>query len=62
MLNTDQKRVHDNIESHLVHQLSHEDGICSCNDLTSKEIFISGAAGTGKSFLILKVSFVMASS
>ena len=52
MLNTDQKRVYDNIESHLVHQLHHDDGICSCNNLTSKKIFISGVAGTGKSFLI----------
>ena len=52
MLNADQRRVFDNIKSHLVHQANHENGKCQCSDLKPLTMFISGVGGTGKSFLI----------
>ena len=51
MLNHDQRRVFDNVKTHLVHQKSHEDNECSC-DIKLMRMFLSGVGGTGKSFLI----------
>ena len=52
MLNADQRHVFDNIKSHLVHQVNHENGKCQCSDLKPLTMFISGVGGTGKSYLI----------
>ena len=51
MLNNDQKRVFENVKTHLVHQKCHEDNKCSC-DIKPMRMFVSGVGGTGKSFLI----------
>ena len=51
MLNDDQRRVFDNVKTHLVHQKSHEQNECSC-DIKPMRVFVSGVGGTGKSFLI----------
>ena len=55
MLNTDQHRVYTKITSHLLHELDHEKGACSCTDLKPMQMFVSGVGGTGKSFLIQAV-------
>ena len=51
MLNTDQRGVFDKIHKHLLHQQQHEANQCSC-ELKPLHMFLSGVAGTGKSFLI----------
>ena len=51
MLNNDQKRVFENVKTHLVHQKCHEGNKCSC-DIAPMRMFVSGVGGTGKSFLI----------
>ena len=52
LLNSDQRRVFENISGHLNHQWQHEQGLCHCSDLKPLHTFISGVGGTGKSFLI----------
>ena len=52
MLNADQRRVYDNVHSHMLHEKQHEDGQCKCNKIEPLRMFISGVGGTGKSFLI----------
>ena len=52
MLNQDQRRVFDNVKTHLLHHKSHEDNECSCCKLEPLRMFVSGVGGTGKSFLI----------
>ena len=51
-LNIDQKRVFQLVKYHLEHQLQHENGACRCTDMKPLHMFVSGAGGTGKSFLI----------
>ena len=51
MLNVDQKRIYEEVKTHLLHQLMHESGECSC-DFKPHRIFVSGVGGTGKSFFI----------
>ena len=51
MLNVDQRRIFENVKSHLVHQKQHEAGVCNC-DHKPHHMFVSGVGGTGKSFLI----------
>ena len=51
MLNSDQRRVFDNVKDHFMHQKKHEDHLYHC-DFKPLHIFISGVGGTGKSFLI----------
>ena len=55
MLNPDQRRVFDNIKKHLLHQIDHEQGNCSCDNIKPLSMFVSGVGGTGKSFLIAAV-------
>ena len=52
MLNSDQHRVYQKITNHLLHDLDHENGVCTCTNLKPMHIFVSGVGGTGKSFLI----------
>ena len=40
MLNDDQRRVFDNVKTHLVHQKSHEQNECSCNIKSRLTLFI----------------------
>ena len=54
-LNTDQARIFQQIKVHLEHQSKHENGECTCTDLTPLHMFVSGVGGTGKSFLIKTV-------
>ena len=51
MLNLDQRRIFENIKAHLLHQVRHESGECSCT-FKPLRMFVSGVGGTGKSFLI----------
>ena len=51
MLNDDQRQIFDNIKAHLLHQIKHESGQCSCT-LQLLRMSVSGVGGTGKSFLI----------
>ena len=51
-LNADQLRVFKNVIDHLSHQKHHENGQCSCTNITPLCMFMSGVGGTGKSFLI----------
>ena len=53
--NKDQRRVFDKITGHLLHELDHSHGTCSCPDLQPIQTFVSGVGGTGKSFLIQAV-------
>ncbi len=55
MLNKDQRRVYDKITGHLLHELDHSNGTCSCTDLQPMQMFVSGVGGTDKSFLIQAV-------
>ena len=52
MLNSDQRRIFEDVKSVLLHQKLHEEGKCSCGDLKPLRHFVSGVGGTGKSFLI----------
>ena len=54
-LNTDQARIFQQIKVHLEHQSKHENGECTCTDLTPLHMFVSRVGGTGKSFLIKTV-------
>ena len=60
MLNTDQRRVFDKIHKHLLHQQQHEANQCSC-ELKPLHMFLSGVAGTGKSFLIETIKALISS-
>ena len=51
MLNDGQRRIFENIKTHLYHQQRHEANDCSC-ELKPLRMFVSGVGGTGKSFLI----------
>ena len=51
MLNLDQRQIFENIKAHLLHQVKHESGECSCT-FKPLRMFVSGVGGTGKSFLI----------
>ena len=51
MLNDDQRQIFDNIKAHLLHQIKHDSGQCSCT-LQPLRMFVSGVGGTRKSFLI----------
>eukprot|EP00731_Ephydatia_muelleri_P010648 Em0005g1234a len=51
-LNADQLRVFKNVIDHLSHQRHHENGQCSCTNITPLCMFMSGVGWTGKSFLI----------
>ena len=59
MLNADQRRIFDTVQSHLVHQKQHETGECQCDDLKPLWMFISGVGGTGKSFLIEAIKLLV---
>ena len=61
MLNADQRRVFDTVKTHLLHERSHENNKCSCNDLKPLRLFISGVGGTGKSFLIETIKNLLTS-
>ena len=54
-LNTDQARIFQQIKVHLEHQSKHENGECTCTDLTPLHMFVSGVGGTGKSRSSLKL-------
>ena len=60
MLNADQRRVFDNIKTHLLHQKLHEDKECSCA-FKPLHVFVSGVGGTGKSFLIQTIKTLVSS-
>ena len=60
MLNADQKRVFDKIHNHLLHQQQHEANQCSC-EFKPLHMFLSGVAGTGKSFLIETIKALISS-
>ena len=61
MLNADQRRVYDEITSHLPHLQKHEKQECACTELKALNMFVSGVGGTGKSFLIQAIrAFVRA--
>ena len=51
MLNLDETRIFVNIKAHLLHQVKHESGECSCT-FKPFRMFVSGVGGTGKSFHI----------
>ena len=53
MLNSDQRRVFENVKNHLFHEKAHEDDVCTCSNLKPLCMFLSGVGGTGKSFLDL---------
>ena len=58
MLNVDQKRIFDRVESHLQHQKQYETGECQCN-FKPLRMFVSGVGGTGKSFLIEAIKLLV---
>ena len=60
MLNADQRRVLDKIHNHLLHQQQHEANQCSC-EFKPLHMFLSGVAGTGKSFLIETIKALISS-
>ena len=60
-LNADQRRVFDTVKTHLLHERSHENNKCSCNDLKPLRLFISGVGDTGKSFLIEIIKILLTS-
>jgi len=60
MLNTDQRRIFENVKSHLLHQQQHEEKKCHCSDLKPLRMFVSGVGGTGKSFLIEAIKALIA--
>ena len=60
MLNADQRRIFDNVKSHLLHQQQHEEKKCHCSDLKPLRTFVSGVGGTGKSFLIEAIKALIA--
>ena len=56
MLNADQKRIFDNVKSHLLNQLEYKKKSAKekekCQQIKPLHMFISGVGSTGKSFLI----------
>ena len=52
MLNEHQRRIFEQVSSHLNHQRKHECDECKCKDLKPLHMFVSGVGGTGKSILI----------
>ena len=60
MLNADQRRMFDKIHNHLLHQQQHEANECSC-EFKPLHMFLSGVAGTGKSFLIETIKALISS-
>ena len=60
MLNTDQRRMFDKIHKHLLCQQQHEANQCSC-ELKPLHMFLTGVAGTGKSFLIETIKGLISS-
>ena len=59
MLNADQRRIFDTMQSHLMHQKQHETDDCQCDNLKPLRLFISGVGGTGKSFLIEAIKLLV---
>ena len=59
MLNADQRRIFDTLQSHLMHQKRHETSECQCDNLKPLIMFISGVGGTGKSFLIEAIKLLV---
>ena len=59
MLNSDQRRVFENVKNHLFHEKAHEDDVCTCSNLKPLCMFLSGVGGTGKSFLIQTIKMLM---
>ena len=51
MLNDDQRRVFDNVKTHLVHHKSHEHNECSC-DIKPMRMFVSGVGALVNHFLL----------
>ena len=51
MLNSDQRRIFDQVKDKMLHLQEHENNTCCCK-MTPLRMFITGVAGTGKSFLI----------
>ena len=45
MLNLDQRQIFENIKAHLLHQVKHESGECSCT-FKPLRMFVSGVGGT----------------
>jgi len=60
MLNADQRRIFDNVKSHLLHQQQHEEKKCHRSDLKPLQMFVSGIGGTSKSFLIEAIKALIA--
>ena len=59
MLNADQKRIFDSMDSHLQHhQKQNKTSECWC-DFKPLRIFVSGVGGTGKSFLIEAIKLLV---
>ena len=58
MLNADQRRIFDSVDSHLQQQKQHETGECQC-DFKPLRMFVSGVGGTGKSFLIEAIKLLV---
>ena len=58
MLNADQRRMFNRVESHLQHQKQHENGECQC-EFKPLRMFVSGVGGTGKSFLIEAIKLMV---
>ena len=53
LVNIDQSRVYEKVNSHLEHQKMHETDACRCTDFNKPlHMFVTGVGGTGKSFLI----------
>ncbi|XP_078512211.1 ATP-dependent DNA helicase Pif1-like [Lissotriton helveticus] len=55
-LNVEQRKIYDEVTNQIDHGLSHEKKECSCTSLKPVRLYVSGEAGTGKSFLIKAIS------
>ena len=51
-LNANQARIFECMRKLFEHQVQHENEICKCDDFKPLSIFVSGAGGKGKSYLI----------
>ncbi|XP_078541924.1 ATP-dependent DNA helicase PIF1-like [Lissotriton helveticus] len=51
-LNVEQKQIYDQVTEQIEHGLYHEKKECSCTSFKPVQLYVSGEAGTGKSFLI----------
>ena len=58
MLNIDQRRIFDTVKEHMIHVQQHEYNTCSC-DMSQLCMFVTGVAGTGKSFLIETIKHLL---